>query len=71
MNQQLLIYNVQKNTGIAVANKLEVKDPDGGCAIAMKKNSPELLAEVNKTLKKLKDEKKVEQFIVDANKLAE
>ena len=61
----------QKNPGIAVANKLEVKDPDGGCAIAMKKNSPELLAEVNKTLKRLKDEKKVDTFIVDANKLAE
>ena len=23
--------NVQKNTGIAIADKLEVKDPDGGC----------------------------------------
>ena len=61
----------QKNQGISVANKLEVKDPDGGCAVAMKKNSPELLTEVNKTLKRLKDEKKVETFIVDANKLAE
>ena len=61
----------QKNSGIAVANKLEVKDPDGGCAVAMKKGSSELLTEVNKTLKRLKDEKKVETFIVDANKLAE
>jgi polar amino acid transport system substrate-binding protein len=61
----------QKNPGIAVANKLEVKDPDGGCAVAMKKGSSELLAEANKTLKRLKDEKKVETFIVDANKLAE
>ena len=31
-------------------------------AIAMKKNSPELQAEVNKTIKKLKDENKIEQF---------
>jgi len=61
----------QKNQGISVANKLEVKDPDGGCAVAMKKGSSELLAEANKTLKRLKDEKKVETFIVDANKLAE
>ena len=61
----------QKNPGIAVANKLEVKDPDGGCAVAMKKGSSELLAEANKTLKRLKDEKKVDAFIVDANKLAE
>jgi len=63
---------VQKNkaAGIAIASGLEVKDPDGGCAIAMKKNSPELLAEINKTLKKLKDEDKVQQFFVEANKLA-
>ena len=63
--------NVQKNTGIAIAEKLEVKDPTGGSAIAMKKNSPELQAEVNKTIKRLKDEKKIEQFVMDANKLAD
>ena len=61
---------VQKNTGVAIADKLEVKDPDGGCAIAMKKGSDELKTEINKTLKKLKDEDKVKQFFVDANKLA-
>lgn len=61
----------QKNPGIAVANKLDVKDPDGGCAVAMKKGSPELVTEVNKTLKRLKDEKKIDTFILDANKLAE
>ncbi|BCZ49063.1 amino acid ABC transporter [Clostridium gelidum] len=60
---------VQKNTGIA-ASSLEVKDPDGGCAIAMKKGSNELTTEINKTLKKLKDENKVQQFFVEANKLA-
>src|SRR5471030_1002950 len=63
--------NVQKNQGIAIADKLEVKDPDGGSAIAMKKNSPELQTEVNKTIKKLQDEKKIEQFILDANKLVD
>ena len=50
---------------------LEVKDPDGGCAIAMKKDSTELQAEINKTIKKLKDENKIEQFVIDANKLVE
>ena len=63
--------NVQKNPGIAIAEKLEVKDPTGGSAIAMKKNSPELQAEINKTIKKLKDEKKIEQFILEANKLVD
>lgn len=61
---------VQKNTGIAIASGLEVQDPDGGCAIAMKKGSNELTAEINKTLTKLKAENKVQQFFVDANKLA-
>ena len=63
--------NVQKNQGIAIVDKLEVKDPDGGTAIAMKKNSPELLAEVNKTIKNLKDQNKIEQFVMDANKLVD
>ena len=63
--------NVQKNPGIAIADKLEVADPVGGSAIAMKKNSPELQAEVNKTIKKLTDEKKIEQFILEANKIVE
>ena len=63
--------NVQKNSGIAIVEKLEVKDPDGGSAIAMKKNSPELQVEINKTIKKLKDEKKIEQFILEANKLVD
>ncbi|AQR97872.1 ABC transporter substrate-binding protein [Clostridium saccharoperbutylacetonicum] len=61
---------VQKNPGIAIASNLEVKDPDGGCAVAMKKGS-DLKAEVNKTLKKLQDENKIKQLFTDANKLAE
>ncbi|MCE5221919.1 MAG: ABC transporter substrate-binding protein [Clostridium sp.] len=63
--------NVQRNTGIAIAEKLEVKDPDGGVSIAMKKNSPELQAEINKTIKNLKDQNKIEQFVIEANKLVD
>lgn len=62
--------NVQKNKGIAIAD-FEVKDPDGGAAIAMKKNSSELQTEVNKTIKRLQDEQKIQQYFTDANKLAE
>jgi len=62
--------NVKKNEGIAIATGLEVKDPDGGCAIAMKKGSTELQTEINKTLKKLTDEGKIKQFVTDANQLA-
>ncbi|OOM76355.1 arginine-binding extracellular protein ArtP precursor [Clostridium puniceum] len=61
---------VQKNEGVAVAKGLEIKDPDGGCAIAMKKGSTELQTEINKTLKKLKDEDKINKFFVEANKIA-
>lgn len=68
--QPVAEINVQKNQGIAIAKKLEVKDPDGGCAIAMKKGSDDLKAEINKTLKKLKDDNKIDQFVMDANKEA-
>jgi ABC-type amino acid transport substrate-binding protein len=63
--------NVEKNSGIAIADKLEVKDPTGGAAIAMKKGSTELQTEVNKTIKKLNDENKIKQFALEANKLAD
>ena len=63
--------NAEKNDGIVVVEQLEVKDPDGGTAIAVKKNSPELLEEINKTVNKLKEENKIEQFMVDANKMLE
>ncbi|EHJ02176.1 ABC-type transporter, periplasmic subunit family 3 [Clostridium sp. DL-VIII] len=63
--------NVEKNPGIAIADQLVVNDPDGGSAIAMKKNSPDLQAEVNKVIKQLQDDKKIDQFVMDANKLVD
>jgi len=62
--------NVKKNPEVAIATAVEVKDPDGGCAIAMKKGSTELQTEINKTLKKLIDEGKIKQFVTDANQAA-
>lgn len=62
--------NVQNNPDVTIAN-FEVKDPDGGAAIAMKKDSPELQAAVNKTVKRLQDANQIKQFIENANKLAE
>jgi polar amino acid transport system substrate-binding protein len=62
--------NVQKNQGIAVVENVEVKDPDGGCAIAMKKGASDLQDAINKTLKTLKDENKIDQLVMDANKAA-
>jgi len=44
---------------------------EAGVAIALKKDSPELLAEMNKTLDKLLAENKVNQFINDAIEMVE
>jgi len=63
--------NVSKNTGIAIVKDLVVTDPTGGCAIAMKKDSTELQAEINKTIKKLQDEDKIKDLVKQANEMVE
>lgn len=50
------------NTDLAVGEEI-VEDSEGGSAIGMKKNSPELVNQVNSTLKKLVDEEKVDEFV--------
>lgn len=60
----------QKNEGISVADNFVVKDDNGGAAIAFSKGDTELQTEVNKTIKKLKDENKIEKLVTDANELA-
>lgn len=60
----------EKNEGIAVADNFVVKDDNGGAAIAFSKGQSELQTEVNKTLKKLKDEDKISQYVTAANELA-
>ncbi|MDO5518067.1 MAG: ABC transporter substrate-binding protein [Clostridium sp.] len=59
-----------KNEGISVAEDFIVKDDNGGAAIAFSKGQTELQTEVNKTIKKLKDEDKIKQLVTDANALA-
>ena len=63
--------NCEKNDGIAIAKDLVVTDDEGGSAIAMKKGSTELQTEVNKTIKSLKDTNKIDEFVIEANKLVE
>lgn len=60
----------EKNEGIAAADNFVVKDDNGGAAIAFSKGQSELQTEVNKTLKKLKDEDKISQYVTAANELA-
>lgn len=60
---------VQNNDGLAVAEE-KFKDDEGGTAVAIKKDSPELVAQVNSTIKRIKEENLLDQFIIDANNLA-
>lgn len=63
-------FNCEKNTGIALTSFI-VEDKDGGSAIAMNKGSDELVEQVNKTIAKLKDENKIEEYFNEANQLVE
>lgn len=61
-------FDVEKNEGLALVD-FSVEDETGGSAIALKKGSTDLTGEVNKTIKKLQDEKKIDEFVVKANEL--
>lgn len=63
-------FNCKKNEGIALTPFI-VEDKNGGSAIAMNKNSDELVAEVNKTIARLKEENKINDYFNEANSLVE
>ena len=60
-----------KNNPELVVGEENVKDVEGGSAVAIQKKQQALLDSVNATIKRIKDEKLLDQFIVDANALAE
>lgn len=57
--------NVSANKDLAVAD-IKLKTDEDGSAIAMKKGSTDLVKVVNKTLSKLKANKSIDKFVVDA-----
>lgn len=59
-----------KNNNELALSKIEFKDETGGNAVAVKKGEKELVEQVNKTIKRLKDSGELDKFIVDANELA-
>ncbi|WWU64346.1 transporter substrate-binding domain-containing protein [Clostridium baratii] len=59
-----------KNNNELALSKIEFKDETGGNAVAVKKDEKELVEQVNKTIKRLKDSGELDKFIVDANELA-
>lgn len=61
---------VKSNSEIALTS-VEVTDETGGSAIAFKKGNTELVEQANKTIDRLIAEGKIEQFLTEANKLAE
>lgn len=61
---------IVKNNQELVIGEEKVKDTEGGSAIAIKKNSPEFAEQINTTIKRIKEEKLLDKFIIDANDLA-
>ncbi|CUP99152.1 transporter substrate-binding domain-containing protein [Clostridium baratii] len=59
-----------KNNNELALSKIEFKDETGGNAIAVQKGEKELVEQVNKTIKRLKDSGDLDKFIVEANDLA-
>lgn len=53
------------NSELVVGEEI-IQDEEGGSAIGMPKDSPELVAQVNATLKKLIDEGKIDEFVQKA-----
>ncbi|MBN1043420.1 transporter substrate-binding domain-containing protein [Clostridium botulinum] len=63
-------FNCEKNSDIALTNVI-LEDSEGGSAIAMSKGSDDLKGEINKTIQKLKDEGKIDKFVIEANEMVE
>lgn len=61
---------VKVNDNLAITD-VEYTDPDGGFAVAIKKNNPEFVELVNATLDRLEKENKIEEFFINASELAE
>jgi ABC-type amino acid transport substrate-binding protein len=60
---------VEENPDLIISD-VYVTDEVGGAAAAVKKGNTELLEQVNKTLKRLMDEGKIDEFVADAIKLS-
>ncbi|MCL6456464.1 MAG: transporter substrate-binding domain-containing protein [Gorillibacterium sp.] len=61
---------VAKKPALVIADATP-KDDVGGSAIAVQKNNPSLVSELDKVIDRLTTEKKIDQFFVDAAKLME
>lgn len=60
---------VKSNQELVISEAI-IKDEEGGSAVAIKKGEKELLDQVNKTIKILKNQDKINEFVIEAQKLA-
>lgn len=60
-----------KNNDKIALTSVEVKDEEGGSAVAVKKNNPELVKEIDSTIDRLLKDNKIEEFFSEASKLAD
>lgn len=70
VNTPVAEANCTKNEKLGMS-EYKIEDMEAGAAIAMKKNSEELKEAVNSSIKKLKDENKIDEYVKKANELAE
>ena len=61
---------VKANPDLAVA-EYSFTDDAGGSSVAVKKNSPDLVEAINKTIARLQAEDKISEFVGEANMLAD
>ena len=61
---------VKNNPELKIAEE-KVTDTDGGSAVGIQKEQQALLEQVNSTIKRIKEEKLLDKFIIEANELAE
>lgn len=60
---------VKNNPELAIAEQ-KVKDEEGGSAVGIQKGQEALVEQVNSTIKRIKEEKLLDKFIIEANDLA-
>ena len=61
---------VKNNPELIIAEE-KVKDTEGGSAVGIQKNQEALVEQINSTINRIKEEKLLDQFIIEANELAE
>lgn len=71
MEKPVALNYVDAHDDLVLMEGVVLEDEEGGSAVALRKNNPELLEKINATLDRLMKDNKIEQFFRDAQKLSE